>query len=154
MATSPRRNIIMKVMLPLQKHRTEATLVHIADVRVGDYFYLCSDGMLERMDDEELLQLLRESSSCEEAAAELLRRTASNSDNHSAYLIEIKDVEHESGDKLLVDDEAEACRKNKALNDDYKHQAWRIKPIPPADEPHSRSRKALGNKFVEWLKRL
>ena len=155
MATSPRRNIIMKVMQPFQKNRTEATLVHITDVRVGDYFYLCSDGMLERMDDEELLQILRESGSCEEAAAELTRRTAQNSDNHSAYLIEIKDVKHEQGDELLVDDEAEVCQKNKALNDDYKDVAWRNKPVAmPNDHPSPPTNKNVGNRIADWLKKI
>ena len=155
MATSPRRNIIMKVMQPYKRIRTEATLVHITDVRVGDYFYLCSDGMLERMDDEELLQLLRESRSCEEAAVELTRRTAQNSDNHSAYLIEIKDVELEPGDEHLVDDEADACQKNKALNDDYKDVAWRNIPVTvPSDHPSPPPIRSTGNRIAAWLKKI
>ena len=123
MATSPRKNIILKAMQPYQE-RQKATLVHITDIRPGDYFYLCSDGMLEQMEDAELLDILAADSSDEAKAAELIRRTQENSDNHTAYLIRIKDVEHESGDELLLSDEEEARRKNKALNDNRKDVAW------------------------------
>ena len=124
MGTSQRKNIILKAMQPFQEERSKATLVHITDILPGDYFYLCSDGMLEQMEDDEILSILNMNVSDEEKAAELVRRTVDNADNHSAYLLHIKDVEHEPGDELLVSDEEEARRKNKALNDTHKDEAW------------------------------
>ena len=50
MGTSQRKNIILKAMQPFQEERSKATLVHITDILPGDYFYLCSDGMLEQME--------------------------------------------------------------------------------------------------------
>lgn len=124
MGTSQRKNIILKAMQPYQEERSRATVVHITDILPGDYFYLCSDGMLEKMEDDELLSILNSDGTDEAKAAELIRRTADNADNHSAYLIHIKDVERESGDDQLVSDEEEARRKNKALNDERKDEVW------------------------------
>lgn len=124
MGTSQRKNIILKAMQPFQEERSKATLVHITDIRPGDYFYLCSDGMLEKMEDDELLSILKTDASDEQKVAELIKRTEDNADNHSAYLIRVKEVVHEPGDDLLVSDEEEARQKNKALNDSRKDEAW------------------------------
>ena len=124
MGTSQRKNIILRAMQPYQEERTKATMVHITDIRPGDYFYLCSDGMLEQMEDDELLAILKDGCSDEEKVAELVKRTEQNADNHSAYLIHVKDVEHESGDEQLLSDEEEARQRNKALHDSHKDQAW------------------------------
>ena len=126
MGTSPRKNIILKAMQPYQDERVKATIVHITDIREGDYFYMCSDGMLEEMEDDELMDILKADNTDEEKAQELIRRTIDNADNHSAYLIQIKAVEHEEGDENLINDEEEERRKSKALNDQNKNKAWDI----------------------------
>lgn len=92
MRTSPKKNIILKGMQPHQMVRTTATLTHITDVKPGDYFYLCTDGMLEKMDDKELVRILSGSESDELKRQRLIEATATNSDNHSAYLIQVKEV--------------------------------------------------------------
>lgn len=92
MRTSPKKNIILKGMQPHQMVRTTATLTHITDVKPGDYFYLCTDGMLEKMDDKELVGILSGSESDELKRQRLIEATATNSDNHSAYLIQVKEV--------------------------------------------------------------
>lgn len=92
MRTSPKKNIILKGMQPHQMVRTTATLTHITDVKPGDYFYLCTDGMLEKMDDRELVGILSGSESDELKRQRLIEATATNSDNHSAYLIQVKEV--------------------------------------------------------------
>ena len=149
MGTSQRKNIILKAMQPYQEERSKATLVHITDIRPGDYFYLCSDGMLEKMEDDELLSILSMDISDEEKASELVKRTADNADNHSAYLIHVKNVEHEPGDEQFLSDEEEARRKNKALNDTRKDEVWdgaskdsRVVTNPPhAAAPQKSSKK-------------
>ena len=63
------------------------------DVRPGDYFYLCSDGMLEQMSDDNLCFNLNEDMTDGEKIERLVRLTKNNRDNHSAYLVHILGVE-------------------------------------------------------------
>ena len=153
MGTSQRKNIILKAMQPFQEERSKASLVHITDIRPGDYFYLCSDGMLENMEDDELLSILNMDISDEEKAAELVKRTEENADNHSAYLIHVKDVEHEPGDEQFVSDEEEARRKNKALNDTRKDEVWDtvVKDSPVITTPPQGTKLRNKNKYIYLL---
>lgn len=105
MRTSPQRNVITRAMTPGKDDRTRADIVHIGDVQPGDYFYLCSDGMLEQMEDDDLLALVSDNTTDSEKRETLIRATAGNKDNHSAYLIHVERVEKEPGDEALIDDE-------------------------------------------------
>ena len=152
MATSPRKNIILKAMQPYQDELVEATLMHTTDIKKGDYFYLCSDGMLEDMEDDELLSILQTNYTDEEKAQELVRRTAGNADNHSAYLLQVSTVKHEDGDQLHPNDEAEARLANKALNDTHKDQVWNYNPnAEPITLANSKSRRIEKKKLLYLL---
>ena len=137
MKTSPRKNVILRAMQPYQETRSKASLAHITDIRPGDYFYMCSDGMLEEMEDEELMSIITSELTDEEKVDELIRRTEENKDNHSAYLVRIKDVEAEAGDELYPSDEADLRSRNKALNDNHKDEVWDTgsRAITPAAGP-------------------
>lgn len=106
MATFPRKNIITRAMQPGEENRMRPDIVHITDVQPGDYFYMCSDGMLEQMTNEELVALLSSDMSDEEKRSQLIKATSNNKDNHSAWLIHIKDVIKEDGDDKLVNEES------------------------------------------------
>jgi protein phosphatase len=89
-------------MQPHQSSRTEATIVHIADVEPGDYFYLCTDGMLERMDDAALMSIFADDSTTDEQKRQqLIDATVDNADNHSAYLIHVNDVVEDKKEPVL-----------------------------------------------------
>lgn len=104
-ATFPQKNIITRAMQPGEENRMRPDIVHITDVQPGDYFYMCSDGMLEQMTNEELAAFLSSDISDEEKRSQLIKATANNKDNHSAWLIHIKDVINEYGDDKLVNEE-------------------------------------------------
>ncbi len=143
MATSPRKNVILKAMQPYQDQRTKATFAHITDVKPGDYFYLCTDGMLEQMEDDELLSIVgNPDKTDEEKAQQLIELTKNNADNHSAYLIKVKDVLIDPvADNSLMSDELELRAKNKALNDTRKNEAWSedSAPVAPVQKPASKA---------------
>ena len=146
MGTHPKKNIITKAMQPFMGTQ-KPTIVHIKDLRPGDYFYLCSDGMLEQMEDDELMALLQSDTSDAEKVEELKRRTIANADNHSAYLIRVKAVTPESIDGGEPDDEREARMKNKALNDTRKDEAWtdaeeEEMPVPTPVAPQAETQQA------------
>ncbi len=105
MATFPQKNIITRAMQPGEENRMRPDIVHITDVQPGDYIYMCSDGMLEQMTNEELVALLSSDISDEEKRSQLIKATANNKDNHSAWLIHVKYVINEDGDDKLVNEE-------------------------------------------------
>lgn len=93
----PQKNVITRAMQPCQEHRSKADIVHLTNIRKGDYFYLCSDGMLEQTSDDNLLYILNRLDTPLENTVEMLRDiTSENKDNHTAHLIYIEAVEYES----------------------------------------------------------
>ena len=98
------RNIITRVMQP-NTDRDPSQIDETTDVQAGDYFYLCSDGMLEQMDDEQLLEILCASDLTDKQKRDtLLQATADNKDNHSAILIHVK---NEEGKPVIYDEEGD-----------------------------------------------
>lgn len=105
MSTSPKKNVITRALQPGEDNRVKPSIVHIASIQPGDYFYVCSDGMLEHTNNEELQQFFAAKTTPGEKRQQLVADTANNNDNHSAYLIHITGVSLEEGDDQLADDE-------------------------------------------------
>lgn len=99
------KNVITRAMTPGLENRHRADIIHITDIQSGDYFYMCSDGMLEQMSNDELLTLLSSEETDEEKQKQLIEATVNNQDNHSAWLIHIKEVIEEKGDEALENEE-------------------------------------------------
>ena len=55
MLVHPKKNIITRAMQPGEYNRVYPDIIHITDIQRDDYFYLCSDGMLENMSNGELV---------------------------------------------------------------------------------------------------
>lgn len=90
----PQKNVITRAMQPHQPHRAKADIAHLTDIKSDDYFFLCSDGMLEQTSDENLVNVITKSSVSNEEKIEQLRcLTEENSDNHTAHLIYINKVD-------------------------------------------------------------
>lgn len=106
MATYPRKNMVTRAMMPGEDNRMHPDIIHITDVQPGDYFFLCSDGMLEQMSNDELKSILVSDKSNEEKCQQLITITANNQDNHTAWLIPIKDVINEDDDNQLANEES------------------------------------------------
>ena len=104
MITSPQKNIITKAMQSGIENRVKPDIVHIGDLRSGDYLFLCSDGMMEQMNDNQLIEILCAKESDDYKRRKLIDETAENSDNHSAYLIKICEAIMDE-DEIVVNDE-------------------------------------------------
>ena len=88
--THPRRNVITRAMQPNLETRYPADVRTFNDVLAGDYFFLCSDGVLETITNDILVEILRRDVSDAdkiEAIRELC--AASSRDNFSAYLVPV-----------------------------------------------------------------
>lgn len=89
--TSRQKNIITRAMQPCQERRSRADVRQLTDVRPGDIFYMCTDGMLEQAEDIEIEDLLSdETLSEEQKVAKLIEQTQNNRDNHSAQIVRVK----------------------------------------------------------------
>ena len=135
---SKQKNVITRAMQPCMERRPKADLHHTHDIRPGDWFMLCSDGILEQMEDENLRYIFSEKGGdAAKKVAMLIQVTANNHDNHSAILVQITDVI----DPLPVEAPRVAA------------------PVPPA--PHTRQPEAFlpedeeeestGNQVLKWI---
>lgn len=89
----PQKNVITRAMQPCQERRAKASISHLTDIREGDYFYMCSDGMLEQTTDENLLFIIANPKKSDKEKIGMLREvTKENKDNHTAHLIYINKV--------------------------------------------------------------
>jgi len=89
----PQKNVITRAMQPCQEHRAKADIALLTDIQPGDYFFMCSDGMLEQSTDDNILNIITKPNVSDEHKLEMLRQvTEENKDNHTAHLIYISDV--------------------------------------------------------------
>lgn len=72
--------------------RPDATVMLLKDISAGDYFFLCSDGVLHRLSDEALVDVLSSNLSDKDMIDTIARLCASSEDNNTAILIPIKEV--------------------------------------------------------------
>lgn len=90
--TSNQKNVITRAMQPHLERRPHADCVNLTDIRPGDYFFLCSDGMLENTEDSDLVNILSMDRTDEQKIKILLGATKENRDNHSAFLVHVTAV--------------------------------------------------------------
>ena len=100
------KNVITRAMQPHQERRSRPDVVHTTDLRPGDLFLLCSDGIVELLSDNHLLNILSSGIPDDRILKRLRSATASAADNHTAYLIRILAVEPEPSDATAPNDEA------------------------------------------------
>ena len=106
MDTYEGRNVITRAMQPHQERRFRPDVVHTNDLRPGDLFLLCSDGIVELLTDSHVLSILCAADTDERILQRLRDATAAAADNHSAYLIRILGVEAEPSDAEAPNEEA------------------------------------------------
>lgn len=89
--THPKRNVITRAIQG-NLHRTQADTYMIQDIQAGDYFFLCSDGILESITDNQLCMLLTEPMDNKQKIKQIDKLCATQSrDNYTCYLIEIEE---------------------------------------------------------------
>lgn len=90
---SRQKNVITRAMQPHMEHRPKADVYETADICPGDYFYLCSDGMLENMENPQICYNFSEAAGTdEEKVHRLTQATSENRDNHTAIIVHIMEV--------------------------------------------------------------
>lgn len=150
MASHPQKNIITRSIMSHQEQRCEPEIHHLTNVLPGDYFYLCTDGMLEQMSDSQLLDILSDAEETDEMKALLLQKyTAGNRDNHSAYLIHVKEVVQEMTDVSTEADDSTVV--DTAINPASNTVAPAVSRATTARLRMQRNRRSLLSGWMAWL---
>lgn len=105
----PRRNIITRAVQPHQESPARATFRVLTEVRRGDLFLLCSDGVTEQLEDAALAEILLDDASLEQRMQTLVEecQRRETRDNHTGYLLEVVGgTRLTASDAVVITDEA------------------------------------------------
>lgn len=155
----PKSNIITRCMGGENpENRDDATSYCLTDIEPGDVFILCSDGVLHGLSDEDLVNLINADSTLEQKTVELAARSASSTDNNTAFFIPVESVNGLTREQFM---EQLLAQTPPPVDEDNNEQdevpiTTRIHPdtthseeIQAGQEPPS-----LGNKVSSWFKKL
>lgn len=85
-----KKHVLTRVLMAHLAESPEIDIHHTQDIRKGDVFFMCSDGVYERMDDEELCDLLTDARyTDEDRMQKLLSSCNDNMDNHTAWFVRV-----------------------------------------------------------------
>ena len=86
----PEKNLVSRIIQAKAKKRHNAEIVKIEDVKSGDLFFLCSDGILEHINDAKLSEIIAANDNTEKIIEIIRTLCEDNShDNYSAWLLEV-----------------------------------------------------------------
>lgn len=99
-ANFPQKNVITRAMQPHLERRYKANIYNIDDVKSGDYFFLCCDGVLEQLTNDLLGSILADSTLDDKGKIAEIKAVCDDNtrDNYTCWLIPIESVKAESTD--------------------------------------------------------
>lgn len=91
----PRRNVITRAMMPGTTNPPHADTMILTDVRDGDFFFLCCDGVLEKLTEARLIKILSNSATTDAAKISAIKAVCDTGtrDNYTVWLIPVDRVE-------------------------------------------------------------
>lgn len=98
----PRRNVITRAMQPGLSRPFEATVDMISDIRKDDFFFLCCDGVLERLSDKDLVRILSDRDLSDQGKLDAIKAICDGRtrDNYTCWLVPVADVEMADGESV------------------------------------------------------
>lgn len=97
----PQKNVITSAMQPNLERRHKADVYSFSDIKKGDYFFLCCDGVLEQLTNDKLCEVLSDKIMNDSQKLKAIKQVCDGNtkDNYTCYLIPIEDVKEEKGDR-------------------------------------------------------
>lgn len=89
------KNVITRAVMPHQEYPSKASYKVLTDIRKGDIFFLCSDGIVEQLDNTDLTTLLLTQEPLQQRLGQVKSLCAQRHtrDNHTCYAVEVDAVE-------------------------------------------------------------
>lgn len=90
----PQKNVITRAMQPHLPKRYKADVYEFDDIESGDYFFLCCDGVLEQLSNEDLCRILADRNMSDEQKLAEIKAICDDRtrDNYTCWLIPIDKV--------------------------------------------------------------
>jgi len=94
------KHVLSRSMTSAENYKPEVEIDHISDIQKGDVFMLCTDGVFENMNDDQLCNLLTDPNIADvQRVQSILHECLDNTDNHTAIVIRVQDVLNTSDEK-------------------------------------------------------
>lgn len=121
----PQKNVITRAVQPHQEHPAKASCKVLTDVRAGDLFFLCCDGIVEQLDNADLTRILLADQPLDQRIGQLRRECADRHtrDNNSCYAIEVAEVEG-AGPAAAVAQATESVTVTRPTPPRTRHRLW------------------------------
>lgn len=105
-ANYPHKNVITRAMQPHLERRCKADIYNLDDVKPGDYFFLCCDGVLEQLTNDMLGQILADENLSDADKIKMIKNICDGKtrDNYTCWLIPIDEVEGAATEKSEEDE--------------------------------------------------
>lgn len=141
----PQGHVITRYMEPVDsdQNRCMATVMRTIDVMTGDYFFLCSDGVLHCVSDEELVNILLSNGSNEEKIHKIAVQCKDSEDNNTAYMISVAEV--------IMD---AATTEATEMAEETTHATRKIKVATQSLEEIESIQTSSKSSLWEWVKKL
>ena len=97
----PQKNVITRAMQPNLERRHKADVFSFSDIKKGDYFFLCCDGVLEQLTNDRLCEILSDKKLNDSQKLDAIKQVCDGKtkDNYTCYLIPVDDVVMEDGNE-------------------------------------------------------
>lgn len=137
----PQSNVIIRCMEPVdeRQNRSQATLMRSDDILPGDYFLLCSDGVLENIPDDLLVEILTDQAASDKEKLDRIREIClSSGDNNTSILVRVESVDEVQADETdtagNADDDADDNETSTRRFDREHRQASEIESVQQKKE--------------------
>lgn len=98
----PQRNVILRAIQGTN-YPTEADVILLTDIKPGDYLFMCSDGVLERLTNDDLSLIFSGRDDPERIKGEIMAACSGKTrDNYSFYIIPVQNVLDSTGIKQNI----------------------------------------------------
>lgn len=87
----PRKNVITRALQPKLDRRPSADIRVLDNIKSGDYFFLCSDGILEQLTDARLVEILSSSDNNDDKLTAIFNQCFNKTrDNFTCLLVQVE----------------------------------------------------------------